>query len=152
MRPEPLSQEQRVAVADADRYRRMSVSAKQAVHRDRMREPGVSCPHCDAQTTPADLLRHVEICAGPREPHPLSKWAAWPEVRGLGVPKQTLGRWVKQGRVRSRIRAQGARAFRLYLLRDVTKLVAFRRRMAGPISGTRGSGRVLTRNRRGDPR
>lgn len=137
-------------MADADRYRRLSVGAKQVAHRERMREPGVACPHCEAQTTTSDLLRHVDSCAGPREPHPLSKWAAWREVRAIGVAKGTLGRWVTQGRVRSRIRAEGGRAFRLYLLRDVTKLMALRRRIGGGSkSGTRGG---LTRNRRGDPR
>jgi hypothetical protein len=116
-------------------YHLLSVAAKQAAQQSRLREPAVACPHCDAQTTPADLLRHVDSCSGPREPHPLSKWVAWPEARELGVPKGTLARWVTQGRVRSRIRAQGGRAFRLYLLRDVTKLMALRKRIGGGSGG-----------------
>jgi hypothetical protein len=118
-------------------YHRLSISAKQARHREAMREPSIACPHCDTQTTAADLLRHLEACSGRREPHPLSKWVTWSEALALGVARDTLSRWVRQGRVRSRVsvrvdgeRNRGRPARRRYLLRDVTKLLALRKRIS----------------------
>jgi hypothetical protein len=103
-------------------YQRMSISAKQAAHRERMREPSMSCPFCETQTTVADMPRHVEACTGPREPHPLSEWVGWSDALALGVPAGTLSRWVRSGRVRAR----GERDRREYLRRDITRLVVVR--------------------------
>lgn len=135
-------------MSDGERYRRLSVGAKQVAHRERMREPAVACPRCDAQTPPADLLRHVETCAGPRDPHPLSRWITWSEALDLGVRPRTLSGWVQRGWVRSRIRARaegpasrGRPARRVYLLRDVTKRVALRNRFSAGWS---------TKSRRGE--
>lgn len=106
-------------------YTRLSLAAKQALHLDRMREPAVSCPLCEAQTTVADLPRHVESsCSGRREPHPLSEWLAWGEAVALGILEGTLCRWVKSGKVRFR----GERDHREYLRRDLVLLVAARRK------------------------
>lgn len=124
-------------------YHHLTVQAKQARQREAMREPAVPCPHCEAQTTPADLLRHVENCSGLREPHPLSRWITWGEALELGVPRQTLHRWVRQGRVRWRVsmgkdvlRERGRPPGRTYLLRDITKLAAVRSRIS-PMRGTK---------------
>jgi len=97
-----------------------------------MREPAIPCPHCEAQTTAADLVRHVATtCPGRREPHALSKWVTWCEALELGVPRETMHRWVRQGRVHTR----GIPRRRRYLLRDVTKLLVMRRKV-GPINRT----------------
>jgi hypothetical protein len=102
-------------------YRQMSIGAKQAAHRDRMREPAIVCPHCETQTTVADLPRHVKDgCQGRREPHPLAKWVSWSEVVGLGVAPMTLHDWVRRGEVKS----EGPPRGRRYLLRDVVRLLA----------------------------
>lgn len=104
-------------------YARMSLAAKQAQHRDRMREPAIVCPFCEVQTTVAELPRHArESCPGARAPHPLSEWVSWRDAMALGVPRQTLSRWVRRGQVRSR----GERDRRQYLRRDVTRLVVLR--------------------------
>jgi hypothetical protein len=104
-------------------YQRLSVAEKQARHRQAMREPAIPCPHCDTQTTVADLLRHVETCPGRREPHPLSEWVGWREALALGVLPGTLSRWVRKGKVRTR----GEAWRREYLRRDLAKLLAARR-------------------------
>lgn len=127
-------------------YHRLTVQAKQARQREAMREPAVPCPHCDAQTTPADLLRHVEACSGQRDPHPLSKWVTWGEAIELGVPEETFRRWVRRRAVRSRVRARpdnerrgrGRPARRVYLVRDVVKLMALRRRITPRDGGNNG--------------
>lgn len=114
-------------VATRSDYTRMSVGEKQAHHRDQMREPPIACPLCETQTTVADLVQHVEArcpearSPGRREPHPRSKWIGYREALVLGgVPKATLSRWVKLGRVR--VRSPGDR--RQYLLRDLVRLRA----------------------------
>ncbi len=109
-------------MAERTPYGRMSIGAKQALHRDRMREPAVVCPRCEAQTTVADLLRHLEGCPGRRPAHPLSRWITWGEVRQRGVPKQTLSRWVQRGKVKF----DGPPRRRRYLERDVVLLQAKR--------------------------
>lgn len=115
---------------DSRRYRRLTMAAKQALHRERMREPAIACPYCEAHTVVAELLRHVEsTCPGHRPAHPLSKWISWDEAMALGVPKQTLCRWVVLGYVQS----YGEIGARRYLLRDLVKMLA---RRIGPRDGT----------------
>jgi hypothetical protein len=117
-------------------YGRMSLAAKQAQHRDRMREPSVTCPRCEVQTTVADLLRHIESgCSGRRPAHPLSKWVTWSEVLELGVPNATFQDWVRRGVVQ----AEGPARRRRYLLRDVVRLMARRqlRKVVVDSDGTR---------------
>lgn len=122
------------AVASRTDYRRLSVAEKQARHRDTMREPDVVCPRCETRTTVADSLRHAEVCPGPREPHPLSKWLRWKEVRRLGVARSSIVRWVATGRVRVRAEA----GYRLFLERDVKKQLLAR---VGSRNGTSEGGR-----------
>lgn len=106
-------------------YARLSVPEKQADDRNRMREPSVSCPHCEVQTTVADLLQHVEQrCARSREPHLLSRWISWREAISLGVKKSTMGWWIEKGLVRW----QGQSKSRVYLMRDIVTRIASRQR------------------------
>ena len=122
----------------AHRFGLLSVREKELVQRDRMREPAVVCPHCETQTTVADLLTHVEErCPGARAPHQLSRWVTWTEAKRLGVPEPTLSRWINRGLVRSRPAGEQ----RKYLLRDLALRLAQRR-------GRRGSDGTFTRGRR----
>lgn len=111
-------------MARSTTYQRLSIGEKQAVDRERMREPSVSCPGCDTQTTASDLLAHVaQRCPGPREPGPGAKWVSWRDAVAVGVPKETIAFWARRGDVRTR----GARGDRQYLLRDLALRVALRR-------------------------
>lgn len=109
-------------------YQRLPIAQKRAQNLDRVREPAVTCPSCDTQVMPADLLAHIEQrCAGPREPGPGAKWVNWREARAI-VPERTLVRWVERGFIRVR----GERGERQYLHRDlatrVSQMRGFRRR------------------------
>lgn len=105
------------------RYHRLPIAQKRAENIARVREPAVTCPICDTQVMPADLLGHMaERCQGPRDPGPGAKWVSWREARAL-VPKQTLLRWVDRGFVRF----TGERQDRRYLYRDLAVKVAQRR-------------------------
>lgn len=110
-------------------WTRMSLAEKQAAHLERMREPAVVCPQCEAQTTVADLLEHVaHRCPGQRPPHPMSRWITWGETLVLGAEPYQVTRWVRRGLVRTREGApQGAA--RRYLLRDLVVRLAERRRV-----------------------
>jgi hypothetical protein len=129
------------------KYHQLSNAEKQAHARTAMREPAVVCPSCETQTTVADLLRHAETCAGPRAPHPRSKWITWKQAMEMGVAKPTLSRWVNRGLVRTRVKVSrevngpGRPAQRIYLERDIVRRVGFRRR----ISSTDGTNRRTTR-------
>lgn len=108
----------------ANRYRRLTLAEKQVRQRDQMREPSVTCPRCETQTSPADLVQHVqERCTGPREPHPQSRWIRRTEAMRM-IPEYTLQRWARRGLIRQRGQGRGRRE---YLLRDVTRLIALRR-------------------------
>lgn len=105
-------------------YQRLSLADKQALQRERMREPAVVCPACDTQTTAADLVDHVtKRCPGRRDPAPNSRWVSWREARALGVPRATLSWWASRGEVRY----LGERQGRKYLLRDLAVRIANRR-------------------------
>jgi hypothetical protein len=105
-------------------YHRLSAAAKEAEARDRLREPAIACPHCEAKTTVDDLLGHVEQrCPGQRPPHPRSRWVKSAEACDIVSPA-ALRKWVREGRVLTR--GRGAR--RLYLLRDLVRSAAMRRR------------------------
>jgi hypothetical protein len=105
-------------------YHRLSTAEKEAYARGGIREPAIACPVCDVQTTPADLLPHLDArCPGPREPHQGSRWISRREAMAMGVPRETLQYWVRQGRVR----ATGERHQRRYLLRDLVRRIAMRR-------------------------
>lgn len=108
-----------------DSYRHLTIAQKQAASLARAREPAVTCPACETQTTAADLLAHVESrCTGERPAPPQhSKWITWPEARALGVRPFWLTRWVQRGHVRM----VGERRARRYLLRDIAVRVARRR-------------------------
>lgn len=114
----------------------MSVAAKQALHRDRMREPPVQCKRCETQVVPSDAVRHAATCPGPREPHPLSRWLTWREVRALGIAKSTLSQWIASGRVR-RKSENGCRRF---LEHDIARLILERGGGSGSRTGTGGEG------------
>lgn len=110
----------------AGSYQRLSLAEKQALQRERMREPAVTCPVCETQTASVDLLGHLQTrCPGPREPNPASKWVTLAEAIALGAPRPTIFRWARRGMVRT----QGSWRGRRYLLRDVALRLA-RRQLA----------------------
>lgn len=111
------------------RYHQLSIAEKRAENLARVREPAVTCPDCDMQVMPVDLLAHLEQrCQGRREPGPGAKWLTFREVMALGVPRATLAKWTRAGYVRFVGEVQD----RKYLLRDlaikVTQLRVSRRR------------------------
>lgn len=110
-------------------YHKLPIAEKRMEALARAREPAVSCPTCDMQVMPVDLLAHMDQrCPGPREPGPGAKWISWREALALGVGRQSLTRWVQAGMVRF----VGGRLDRRYLHRDLALKVAqqrgFRRR------------------------
>lgn len=105
-------------------YHRLPIAQKRAQAIATMREPAVTCPACETQTTARDLLEHLATrCPGRRDPHPASEWITWSRALELGVPGWTLTRWVQSGEVRTK----GGRMDRLYLLRDVATRLAHKR-------------------------
>lgn len=102
-------------------FNRLTVAAKQRRHQERMREPPVSCPDCETETTAGDLVSHLGRCEGPREPHPKSRWVTWREALELGAPRQSMSRWIRRGRVRMRTVPIPQRQ---YLLRDIALRIA----------------------------
>ena len=105
------------------RYHRLSAPEKAAHTRDAMREPSVACPRCETQTAASDLVPHLDRCTGPRAPHDRARWVTWGEALELGVPRQTLARWISRGSVRARTMPVPQRQ---YLLRDLVRRMAER--------------------------
>lgn len=104
-------------------YHRMSLAEKERHTRERAREPAITCPVCEVQTTVDDLLAHLaERCEGRREPHHASRWVTWREALSMGILRGTLSRWVQRREVRVKF-LDGQRA---YLLRDLVRLVTTR--------------------------
>ena len=104
-------------------YQKLSIADKRALDLSRVREPSVSCPQCDMQVMPVDLIAHLaDRCSGQREPGPSAKWVDARDAIVRGVPKATLSYWVERGFVRAR----GDRMDRQYLLRDLALKVAQR--------------------------
>jgi hypothetical protein len=104
-------------------YTSLSTAEKRRYHLDRMREPPLRCPICDAAVQADDLLAHArERCAGKLDPHPRSEWATWAEALACGVSGSLLHYWVAQGHVR----VTGDDGARRYLLRDIVVLVVAR--------------------------
>jgi hypothetical protein len=105
-------------------YHKLSITEKRALDLDRVREPAVTCPSCDTQVMPVDLLPHLDQrCPGPRDPGPGARWIPHREVMAMGVPRGTLSRWANNGLVRF----TGERQDRKYLYRDLAVKVAQRR-------------------------
>lgn len=105
-------------------YRRLSVAEKERYQRERIREPAITCPACEVQTTVENLLDHLDRrCPGLRPPHHASRWVSWEEATQL-VHRRTLRAWVRRGVVRVGGDEQSGR---LYLLRDVIRHVALQR-------------------------
>lgn len=105
-------------------YHKLPIADKRRAAIASVRESAVSCPRCDTQVMPEDLLAHLDQrCTGPREPGPGSKWVNWRQAIELGVPERTLKRWVQA----KHVRYQGGRGDRLYLRRDLVKRLALRR-------------------------
>jgi hypothetical protein len=108
-------------------YHRLSIAAKQALHRKQMRESSVTCPSCETHTMAGELLEHMaERCLGPEgrpEPHAGAQWISWRQAMRLGVPRWTLSRWAQAGEVRF----LGERQDRKYLMRDVAIRMAQRK-------------------------
>lgn len=110
-------------------YHKLPIAEKRALDLSRARQPAVTCPDCDMQVMPVDLLAHLaERCAGLRTPGPGDKWITWREALAMGVPRETLSRWVTNGHIRH----VGERQDRKYLHRDLALKISqrngFRRR------------------------
>lgn len=106
-------------------YNKAPLSKKEAIVRDRAREPAIACPYCETKTTVGDLLGHIDDrCIGRRPEHRLSKWIPRKDALALGVPPRTLRRWVTAGWVRTR----GKFKLRRYNKRDLVGELAIRRR------------------------
>jgi hypothetical protein len=101
-------------------YTRMGARGKREYARDLLREPPVTCPDCEVQTTPIDLPAHrAKRCPGRRDPPPGARWIPWRETRWVGVPERTLRRRIQRGQVRYREKSDGTRE---YLLRDLVRV------------------------------
>lgn len=106
------------------RYHRLSIAQKRTEGLTRVREPAVTCPSCDTQVMPCDLLAHMaERCPGRRDPGPGSKWVNHREALAMGVPRATLSFWTHS----KQVRFLGERQDRRYLMRDLALKVAQRR-------------------------
>lgn len=117
-------------------YARLSLQEKQRLVRQDEREDPLRCPTCGMQLLPEELVRHMRNqnrCPGPApadrgEPLKNARYVSWREAMQMGVNRQTLSRWSKQGHVRW----FGERQDRKYLLRDLARKIAqrwgFRRR------------------------
>jgi hypothetical protein len=106
-------------------YNKLPIAQKRMEALSRAREPAVTCPACDVQVMPVDLLTHMkDRCPGPREPGPASQWLTWAEavviVKVAGLTEIVISKWVRRGEVRHR----GPRGDREYLLRDLVLKVA----------------------------
>jgi hypothetical protein len=102
-------------------YHKLPIAQKRAEALARAREPAVTCPDCDTQVMPADLLAHLrDRCPGQRDPGPGAKWLTHREVMALGVPRATLAKWTRDGHVRF----VGELQDRRYLLRDLSLKIA----------------------------
>lgn len=113
------------------RYSKLTVGEKDKRNCDKMREPAVTCPLCEAKTPVDDLLAHMEKrCPRKRDIHPRSRWVTRAEAVAMGLNEGALKRWVRRGRIRRRS-ARGERTglgrpSRQYLARDIVKLLAAR--------------------------
>lgn len=105
-------------------YHRLSLGRKQALAMARMREQLVTCPTCEIQMPPAELVAHMAQPCVRREPHPGAKWVTMREAVAMGVEKRTLQKWAAYGKVRFR----GVWPDRQYLLRDIAVKIANLRR------------------------
>lgn len=105
-------------------YHKLPAADKRKVARDRIREPPVRCPGCGMGIQPDDLPRHVEErCEGRGEVPQQARWVTWAEALEMGVPRKTLHRWIRAGRVRS----YGQPRKRKYLMRDISIQIAKRK-------------------------
>jgi hypothetical protein len=105
-------------------YHLLPIAEKRAQAIASVREPAVTCPICDTQVMPVDLLAHMDLrCPGPRTPGPGAKWISRAEALAMGISSQTFKRWVERGFVRS----TGQRKLRKYLHRDLAVKIAQRR-------------------------
>lgn len=115
------------------RYHSLPIAQKRAESLARVREPSITCPRCDTQLMPADLLVHLESrCPGHRDPGPGAKWVGWREAvaiirrstPGLSEPAamMRLSRWSRADRNHVIwVRARGTRGERIYLHADLVK-------------------------------
>ena len=105
-------------------YHRMSAPDKRRLARARMREDPLRCPRCGLGVQPDDLLKHVEErCEGRGGVPQQARWVTWSEALAMGVPRKTMHRWVRAGRVRS----YGQPRKRKYLMRDISIQIAKRK-------------------------
>lgn len=116
-------------------YQKLSITQKRASDLARVREPAVTCPSCDTQVMPVDLLAHLEQrCTGPRDPGPSAKWVTWREAVAIirrAMPQlqlseaaamMRLSRWSHPDRRGNIVvRPRGDRGDRKYLHSDLVK-------------------------------
>lgn len=109
----------------ASSYHKLPIAQKRTEALARVREPAVTCPDCDTQVMPTDLLSHImDRCTGRREPGLGAQWLTWGEavkmVKLAGLNEFVVSKWVRRGEVRHR----GPRGDREYLFRDLVLKVA----------------------------
>ena len=110
-------------------YTGSTLSDKRRIALGALREPPVSCPHCEARVTVPQLLSHVrERCLGYRTPHHLAKWIDGHLAASHGISRSTLIRLRKIGKIRSKMEWSSHLGIhvRLYLERDVVRAIAAR--------------------------
>lgn len=118
-------------------YHLLPIAEKRALAIDTQRERAVTCPDCDMQVMPVDLLAHLaERCEGRRAPGMSAKWVGWREAVAIirrAIPQSEasammrLSRWARPNRRDiTAVRSVGERGDRKYLLADLAKHLARR--------------------------
>lgn len=130
----------------ASSYQKLSIADKRALDLSRVRESSVSCPSCDMQVMPVDLLAHMrDRCAGQREPGLSAKWIGWREAVAIirrslphlelseAAAMMRLSRWSHSNQHGvTLVRPCGSRGDRKYLHSDLVKHLS----RAGFVVGT----------------
>lgn len=105
-------------------YHKMSVAEKE-LH-NRQHDIPARCPVCYVAIMPMDEESHVDRCVGQPPPGPRSRWVSFSQALKMGITGAQLSRRASD----DRIRTKGEHGHRRYLLRDITRFLAARKRLA----------------------